>query len=204
MQNTSRKHRFNDVFEIVLYVICGISIIYFGVTGAYGKCFQAGLIIIVLLLFRGLTAWTKSDLPPTLRFWVLIFIAITMMVANLFGMYAFIPHLDKMEHLLSGVILFFTGQFILNKMAKRKGLSGLPANIIIWFSFYFAVAMAGVWEIYEFTSDHLFGLTSQNGSLTDTMFDIICGTTGAIGGVLYLFYKARKDPNSVENVVENK
>lgn len=191
MQDTSRNHKFNHVFEIVLYVICGLSIIYFGVTGAYSKCFQTGLIITVLLIFRGIIAWTKSELPPALRFSVLIFIAITMMFANLFGMYAVIPYLDKMEHLLSGVILFFAGQFILNKMAKSKGLSSLPSNIIVWFSFYFSVAMAGVWEIYEFTTDHLFGLTSQNGNLTDTMFDIICGTTGAVGGVLYLFYKAR-------------
>ncbi|MGZ9584371.1 hypothetical protein [Paenibacillus marinisediminis] len=199
-QDISRNHRFNDVFEMFLYVICGLSIIYFGVTGAYGKCFQAGLIIIVLLIFRGLIVWTKSELPPALRFSVLIFIALTMMIANLFGMYAFIPHLDKIEHLLSGVILFFTGQFILNKMAKRKGLSSLPSNIVIGFSFFFSVAMAGVWEIYEFTVDHLFGLNSQNGSLTDTMLDIICGTTGAIGAVLYLFSRASRDPHSVEDI----
>lgn len=198
MQDTVRNHRFNHVFEIVLYVICGLSIIYFGVTGAYGKCFQAGLIITVLLLFRGLITWTKSELPPALRFSVLIFIVITMMLANLFNMYAVIPKLDKIEHLMSGFIIFFVGQFILNKMAKSNGLSSLPSNIIIWFSFYFSVAMAGVWEIYEFTVDHLFGLVSQNGSLTDTMLDIICGTVGAVGAVLYLFYKARRAPNSVE------
>ncbi|WP_211750389.1 hypothetical protein [Paenibacillus sp. Marseille-Q4541] len=195
MQDTSRNHKFNVVFEMILYIICAVSIIYFGVTGNYGKSFQAGLIIFVLLLFRGLITWTKSELPQALRFSVLIFITITMMLANLFNMYAVIPYLDKIEHLLSGVILFFAGQFIIVKMAKRKGLGSLPSNIIIWFSLFFSVAMAGMWEIYEFTVDHLFGLKSQNGSLPDTMFDIICGTMGAVFASFYLLIKNKEKRN---------
>ena len=192
MRETSRRYRFNDVFEMILYIVCGVSFVYFSVIGNYGKTFQAGLIIVVLLLFRGLITWTKSELPPALRFSVLTFITITMMLANLFNMYAFIPYLDKIEHLLSGVILFFVGQFILIKMAKRKELGGVPSNIIIWFAFLFAVAMAGLWEIYEFTVDHLFGLHSQNGSLSDTMMDMICGILSAAVTALYLYNKARR------------
>lgn len=44
------------------------------------------------------------------------------------------------------------------------------------FVILFATAAAGVWEIWEFTTDSLFGLTAQNNSLNDTMWDIICGT----------------------------
>lgn len=193
MKETSSNHRFNFIFEMILYLICGVSMIYFTVTGTYSKSFQAGLIIFTLLLFRGLIIWTKSELPSLLRSSVLLFIMITMMLANLFGMYAVIPYLDKIEHLLSGVILFFVGQFILIKMANANGMSNLPSSIIIWFSFFFAAAMAGMWEIYEFTVDHLFGLHSQNGSLTDTMIDMICGTVSAIVVCFYLFNKARRD-----------
>lgn len=196
MQKTSKY------FELALYVICGISIILFAIKGVYSKCFQAALIITVLLLFRGLIAWTKWDFPPALRFSILIFIAITMMFANLFGMYGVIPYLDKIEHLGSGVILFYVGQFVLKKILRRKKVKSLPANIMIWFSLYFSIAMAGVWEIYEFTVDHLFGLTAQNGSLSDTMLDIICGAIAAIGTAIYMFYKVRKNQKLVENVDE--
>ncbi|WP_454193282.1 hypothetical protein [Paenibacillus sp. Marseille-Q7038] len=137
-------------------------------------------------------AWTKTELPPALYLSVLIFITITMMLANLFGMYGVIPYLDKIEHLLSGVILFFVGQFILNKMIKRKGIDSLPSNIMIWFSLFFAVAMAGMWEVYEFSVDHLFSLNSQNGSLKDTMLDIICGTIGATVTSLVVMTKHAK------------
>ena len=189
MRDRSRTHKFHYIFELVLFVICGVSVIYFAMTGAYDKTFQAGLIIFVLLFLRAVMKWTKTELPPALYLSVLIFITITMMLANLFGMYGVIPYLDKIEHLLSGVILFFVGQFIVNKMVKRKGMNSLPTNIIIWFSLFFAVAMAGMWEIYEFSVDHLFRLNSQNGSLTDTMWDIICGTVGAGVTSLYLMTK---------------
>lgn len=192
MQETSRNHRFNYFFEMILYLICGVSIVYFGVNGNDDKTFQAALIILVLLLFKGLITRTNSELSPALQFSVLVFITITMMLANLFNLYGVIPYLDKIEHLLSGIILFFVGRFILIKMAKRKGLGGLPSNIIIWFAFLFAVAMAGMWEIYEFTVDHLFELHSQNGSLTDTMMDMICGTLGALVASFYLFVEARR------------
>lgn len=194
MKETSRNYSFNYFFEMILYLICGVSIVYFGLIGDYGRTFQAGLIIVVLILFRGLLTWTNSELPPALRFSVLIFITITMLLANLFKMYGVIPHLDKIEHLLSGVILFFVGQFILIRMAKRKGLGDLPSNIIIGFAFLFAVAMAGMWEIYEFMVDHLFGLNSQNGSLSDTMMDMICGTLSAAAAAFYLHNKARRKP----------
>ncbi|MEK4353937.1 hypothetical protein MKX41_24260 [Paenibacillus sp. FSL R5-0475] len=192
MQETSRNHRFNYFFEMILYLICGVSIVYYGLNGNDDKTFQAALIILVLLLFKGLITRTNSELPPALQFSVLVFITITMMLANLFNLYGVIPYLDKIEHLLSGIILFFVGRFILIKMAKRKGLGGLPSNIIIWFAFLFAVAMAGMWEIYEFTVDHLFELHSQNGSLTDTMMDMICGTLGALVASFYLFVEVRR------------
>lgn len=191
MQKISSNDRFNYAFEMVLYLICGVSIVYFGLKGIYAKCFQAGLIIAVLLLFRGVNIWTKRELPPILRSSVLIFITITMLLANLFNMYAVIPYLDKIEHFISGIILFFVGQFILNKIARAHEMDHLPIRMIIWFSFYFATAMAGLWEIYEFTVDHLFGLKSQNGSLADTMTDMICGTLSAIATALYLLNKAR-------------
>jgi uncharacterized membrane protein YjdF len=84
-----------------------------------------------------------------------------------------------MEHLLSGVILCFVGLLVLRKMIGNQDMIRFPSLIGIWFALFFSVVIASCWEIYEFTIDLLFGLLSQNGSLTDTMMDIICGTAGA-------------------------
>lgn len=188
--------RFNNIFEMALYAICAGAGIYYALQGIYTKCFQAALIITVLLLFRGLIAWTKSELSSPLRFSILLFITITMLIANLFNMYDVIPYLDKIEHLLSGVILFYVGLFIYEKMTKQMHSVSIPPHLAIWFAFFFSTAMAGVWEIYEFTIDQLFGTVSQNNSLQDTMGDIICGTTGALATVIFQFVVTRKKQNT--------
>ncbi|WP_106766524.1 hypothetical protein [Paenibacillus faecalis] len=194
MSHVNNKQRWNDIVELGLYVICGVSLVYFAITGVYAKCFQALLIIAVLLLLRGLIKITKSELPSALRFSVLMFIALTMMFANLFSMYGVIPYLDKIEHLLSGIILAFVGLYLFQRMLQHQDKQvQLPGKIAIWFSFWFAVAMAGVWEVYEFTVDHLLGFNSQNGSLKDTMLDIICGIVGAIIASLYLKVKMKRE-----------
>lgn len=185
--------RFNHYFEIALYTICVGAGIYYTLQGTYAKSFQAALIITVLLLFRGLIIWTKSELSAPLRGSILLFITITMMIANLFNMYAVIPYLDKIEHLLSGTILFFVGLFVFDKMTKQLHDVKLPIHLGIWFAFFFSTAMAGVWEIYEFTIDRLLGTVSQNNSLLDTMGDIICGTIGALGSVPYQYMKVKKN-----------
>lgn len=193
------KQRLNDAFEIALYVICIFCIVYFTIEGLYPKTIQAILIIAVLLLIRGVVKWTKSVLFPALRFSILFFIALAMLLANLFGLYGVIPYLDKIEHVLSGVILCFIGLLIARNMIRKHELVGLPAAIAIWIALYFSVAMAGCWEIWEYVTDLMFGLSSQAG-LTDTMVDLICGTVGAAGTAHYLARKARRHPLSILSV----
>ena len=73
----------------------------------------------------------------------------------------------------------------------------------IFFSIAFSIAAAGVWEIWEFSTDQLFGFTSQNNSLIDTMGDIICGTVmGIIANIpIYLHIKGKKI-KFVEKIIE--
>lgn len=55
------------------------------------------------------------------------------------------------------------------------------------FPFLFSVACAGIWELWEFATDSIFGLTAQNGSLNDTMWDIICGTIGGMISCTFIY-----------------
>ncbi|MDR6549865.1 hypothetical protein [Paenibacillus qinlingensis] len=187
------KDRWNDLIELGMYVLAGCCFVYFLVRGNGTKMFQAVLIVAVLQLIRLLVKWTKTTMFTSLRFCVLLFIFVTMFIANEFGFYGVIPYLDKIEHLFSGVILCFIGLLIYSKAAHhQEGTEPPSSKVAVWLCFFFSVAMASVWEIYEFATDHLFGLNSQNGSLLDTMTDIICGTSGAILTACYLAMKARR------------
>lgn len=193
MRKLMRKDRVNDLFELALFVLAAVCFVYFLIKGIAPKMWQAVLIAGVLILIRILIKMTKTTMFAALRFCVLLFIFVTMFLANEFGFYSVIPYLDKVEHLFSGVILCFVGLLIYEKASDlEKSPVNSSAKVAIWLSLFFSVAMAGVWEIYEFTTDHWFGLNSQNGSLMDTMTDIICGTIGAVLTSIYLVIQAKR------------
>ncbi|MFW2503415.1 hypothetical protein [Clostridium diolis] len=183
---TKRNYVFNDYFELFLYALAVICSIYFLIRGDMQRTLQPILIILVLTVIKVLINKSRIPISTGLRFSVLAFIFITMFFANEFKGYSFIPYLDKIEHLSSGVILFYIGSLIL-ELINRNETNKLNVKTIILFSLFFAIAMAGVWEIYEFTTDRLFGLRSQNNSLVDTMGDIICGSIGALFTSIYTY-----------------
>jgi uncharacterized membrane protein YjdF len=192
MKIQKRKDKWNDGFELALYILAAVCFVYFLFRGDSAKIFEAVLIVAVLIIIKAVVKYTKTVMFPALRFSVLLFIFVTMFLANEFGLYGVIPYLDKIEHLFSGVILCFIGLLIFKKVNKSEKISRLHAPTAVWFSLFFAIAMAGCWEIWEFTSDWLFGLDSQRGSLVDTMADIICGTVAAAATSVYLAYKAKR------------
>jgi uncharacterized membrane protein YjdF len=187
-----QKHDFNDYFEGFLYLLAIICFVYFFLKGNMAKTFQPILIVAVLIFLRILIKALKVEIFFALRFSILAFIFVAMFLANEFGFYSIIPGLDKIEHLFSGVILTFIGLLVFKNINRRENITKVSPITITLFSLFFSIAMAGCWEIYEFTTDKIFGLKSQNGSLLDTMFDIICGTIGAVITSVYLHHKVRK------------
>ncbi|OVE68358.1 hypothetical protein CCS79_10645 [Clostridium diolis] len=183
---TKRNYGFNDYFELFLYALAVICSIYFLIRGDMQRTLQPILIILVLTFIKVLINKSRIPISTGLRFSVLAFIFVTMFFANEFKGYSFIPYLDKIEHLSSGVILFYIGSLILELINKNE-TNKLNVKTIILFSLFFAIAMAGIWEIYEFTTDRLFGLRSQNNSLVDTMGDIICGSIGSLFTSIYTY-----------------
>jgi uncharacterized membrane protein YjdF len=180
------KYSFNDYFELFLYILSLVCFVYFFLKEDTAKTLQPVLIVATLIFIRIVIKITKVEIFEVLRFSILAFIFVAMFLANEFGFYAIIPGLDKIEHLFSGVILCFVGLLIL-KRVNGNGMNRFNPITVTLFSLFFAVAMAGCWEIYEYTTDKILGLKSQNESLEDTMRDIICGTLGAVVTTIYIY-----------------
>ncbi|MFO7818087.1 MAG: hypothetical protein R6V39_10475, partial [Desulfovibrionales bacterium] len=62
----------------------------------------------------------------------------------------------------------------------------LNPGFVAFFAFLFAVGTGALWEIFEFSMDSLVGMNMQKGmlgdesGLTDTMFDLMVDTLGAL------------------------
>lgn len=169
-------------------------------TSIYDVMFRAGVKIPRLILILG-TIWgayilyKKTFINRSIVIYntILAFIFFAMYMGNVWDFYGVIPKYDKILHLVSGIIIALIGYALFLSLCGDKNSSIHPLTGVV-FSIIFSIAIAGVWEIHEFTTDQIFGLMSQNNSLHDTMWDIICGTImGLITNIpIYMYSKGKK------------
>ncbi|WP_084766952.1 hypothetical protein [Clostridium nigeriense] len=157
------------------------------------KLFRLGLTFITVVLAYLL--YKKSFLKGSriIYYINIIFIFLSMYLASVWNFYS-IPNYDKFLHLLSGAVIAIIGYVLFLYLTNNNSRKEIHPLTSVIFVIIFATAAAGAWEIWEFTTDSLFGLTAQNNSLVDTMWDIICGTVvGIITAIpIYIHSKGRK------------
>ena len=110
----------------------------------------------------------------------LVFLFISSILGSLFHFYEFIDYFDKIAHLLSGIITAILGIIIIKKW-RIKSKHQLAFEII--FMNVLSLAIAGVWEIYEFIASGVLDSDLQRvgeSGVTDTMHDIIIATVGSL------------------------
>lgn len=93
--------------------------------------------------------------------------------------------LDTYAHLLGGMAIAEASIVVL-QIAERADWIQIKCAVVAFFVVVaFVMAVAVLWEFYEFAHDYLYGTHFQP-SNADTMKDLFMGTIGAI--VWYLFH----------------
>lgn len=164
----------NILATFVFYFILVISAIinYFV---SEGDKLQRILIIFALVLVLSLAfklAFFKKITDIYLP--LLLFVFFSTYCARVLNFYS-LDIYDKILHFSSGILAGYIGIVIYD-------LLFINANDIrgrIAFAIFFAIAVAGLWEVWEFSCDKLLSMRLQR-SLDDTMYDIICGSIGGI------------------------
>jgi hypothetical protein len=175
------------LFQGLIAVNAGVAFF----TGQYEAMFTA-------LLFFGLTFvphWAAERLDIRFPWFVyfLISLALWLHIAGYVqGWYVtFYPYYDKVAHLISGTsiaLIGFLGVIFLDRYWRMN----LTPLFIVFFTVTFGMALGGIWEIYEFAVDQVFGsplsVPMQN-SLADTMWDMIADLLGSVAvalvGIVY-------------------
>ncbi len=120
---------------------------------------------------------------------------------NFYNMYESL-HYDKLVHVYFGYSSALVGLYAL---IKTKNFDGKSLFFLLMFIFSFAMMIAAVWEIFEFTSDRLIGSVTQGRPVMsieglplvdvgETMFDIIANLIGAVLFMIQLsfYHKIKK------------
>lgn len=131
-------------------------------------------------------------IPAEFQVLAIVFVFASLFLGEIRGYYQKLWWWDVALHTFSGLLLGIVGfllVYVLNEN-ERLDLSMKP-RFVAGFALAFAVTMGAFWEIFEFAMDRTFGLQMQKpmfgdpSGLTDTMWDLIVDTLGALAIALY-------------------
>lgn len=110
---------------------------------------------------------------------------------------------DMALHATSGLLLGILGFMLVYVLNENRRVDiFMRPRFVAFFAFLFGVSIGAIWEIFEFGMDQVFGLTMQKpmagdpSGLTDTMWDLILDTFGALAISLFGWWHMRRPEES--------
>ncbi|MDR2444840.1 MAG: hypothetical protein LBD44_02730 [Spirochaetaceae bacterium] len=183
--------------------------VFFGQGRDYGLMLLQCLLGLAVLFLPGLLERRcKVVIENFVYIFFVVFLYAAIILGEVHDFYYRVPHWDTLLHACSGIMLGAIGVSAIDILnSSKKVRLNLSEGCIALFSFFFAVALGAIWEIYEYSMDLFFGFNMQrhrleNGvqlvgqlALYDTMKDLIVDVLGAaaicIVGYLVLKRKNR-------------
>jgi hypothetical protein len=176
------------------------------VTALYEHNWNIALIAFLTLIVSFLPTFLSRRfhlfLPPEFELTFLIFLYGSIILGSINQFYEKIPWWDVWLHSLSAVMFALVGFMIIYSLYLTDKVIFSPIFAAL-FSFCFAMAIGGVWEIYEFGIDQFFGTNMQRSGLMDTMWDLIVdGVAALIVSIIGFFYLKGGDSLLMERFVK--
>lgn len=161
-----------------------------------------GIIVITLIPFLMHRSF-RIFIPPEFSFLAIAFVFAALFLGEVRGYYDRFWWWDVALHISSGFLLGIVGFLLVHLLNEMEEIDvHLKAGFVAFFAFMFAVGMGALWEIFEYTAGRYFGITMLGfeGALTDTMWDLIVDTVGAlvISVVGYGYLKTQKNDSFLE------
>ena len=168
---------------------------------------QCILGLIVILLPGAIEKKIRIEIPSNMMVLYILFIYAATFLGEVRSFYYRVPHFDTILHTFSGGMIATLGFSII---AFLNNSDKIPVTLsplfVACFTFCFALALGGIWEIYEFLADGVLGTNMQKFALensvqligreavADTMKDIIVDAIGAfvISAIGYVSLKYKK------------
>ena len=187
MTESKTYRRVKFALQFIMYTALVLSIL----RGNWlNSVFIVGVIFLTLLPLLLGRRW-NIYVPPEFEITIIVFVFASMFLGELGDFYERFWWWDAALHTSSGVIIGIFGFLLVYFMnhVDTESLSMSPLFVAL-FALFFAIALGGLWEIFEFAMDSWFGLNMQKSGLDDTMWDLIVDTVGAtfasVLGYLYI------------------
>lgn len=189
MKNTLRKSLINKINWALIIFISAFALILTPTDNFVNSLISFSVPIVLSLpkLFKWLTG-LKTDFVFELVYIIYVFLA--QVLPSAFALYTVTGYYDKAMHLLSGVL---SAAFAL-VLLRSFSLENTKTAFKVIFFICVALAIAALWEFFEFFGDTAFHRNAQRiqTGVTDTMLDMLCALFGAgVYSIIYLLISKR-------------
>lgn len=183
-----------------IWIFCRVALLVWGIIefmlGNTVQFLQALFAIAFTHLWDMFQMWGGKSFITKVPFYLQtelnVFICVGCVIGTSLNLHTDLEFMDIILHTFAGV-LSQSFMFELIPLVNGKKRETGPAARAL-FSFTSALSILVAWEIYEFTMDRLYGMVMQRSfyfteaGLTDTMWDLINGTIGAIVSMFILAF----------------
>lgn len=188
-------------FNILLVIIAVIGSYYYVFTrdNQLGLILKDASILITITLPYIIEKIFKAKISIVIKTTYIVFIFIAQFLGVTVELYNHISWFDKFTHWLSGIITALLSLSLLSKF-KLYNKKNVLFNIIWMISI--TLAIASLWECFEYGANILFGGDAQRVATTgvnDTMQDIIVAFIGSIIVSLIYSFECKTDNNGIVN-----
>jgi uncharacterized membrane protein YjdF len=169
-----------------------------------------GIIIITFVPFF-LRKFFRVFIPPEFVLLAIAFVFASLFLGEIRGYYSRFWWWDIALHSCSGILLGIIGFLLVHVLNETKDIGvHMKPGFVAFFAFLFAVGIGALWEIFEFIMDSFFGMNMQKemfgdpSGLTDTMWDLIVDTLGALVIALlgYSYIKTARNKSFLERWIQ--
>ncbi len=147
--------RYSALYTALLF--CLFTLVFFSILRENGKAFMS-LVSFAYVFAPGIAEKLfKFRIQPTLYVFI-IFYTVCPLLGYAYNFYYNLPWWDDILHAFAGVIFAMFGAYLPKVMNKDKEVS---LAVCAFSAFFFSVAIAGLWELIEFSVDSFFGTDMQ-------------------------------------------
>lgn len=207
-----REQSIHRRLTLVLQAILVIGV----VAAVWGQQWLAAVITIGIILVTLLPLFFvklfRVFIPPEFVLLAIAFVFASVFLGEVHGYYERFWWWDLVLHAGSGFLLGIIGFLLVHILNETEDIDvHMKPGFVAFFAFLFAVGIGVLWEIFEFSMDSFFAMNMQKemlgdpSGLTDTMWDLIVDTLGAltITVIGYGYIKTARNESFLERWIDS-
>lgn len=161
------------------------------------------LSLLIIIFVPDILRKFKIKILYEMEFLFLLFILLAQVFGSMMQLYDAIHNFDKFVHFTSGIVSAFVGVYLLT-VSKKYDKKTIVFNVM--FIIFTSLAVAGLWEMFEYTCDNLLKNDAQRVAISgvnDTMLDIIMAFLASIlVSSMYLYEELSKKTLIVKKFIK--